>query len=92
MYEYVSSIEYPFNLSECYNQIAGAAFRFEEAGRLGIWIYLKAGVLSFRCYEFEPMAKFFVAHYRCRRITRGFSNSDWDRLGRRLARAYLSNK
>lgn len=92
MYEYTTKPRTKFDIRECYNQIAGAAFRFEDTGHLDIWIYLKAGVLSFHYCELKPLTKFFVAHYLCSKIIRGFSNSEWQLLGRKLARVYFSNK
>lgn len=90
MYNYKTTPHLPFNIMDCYNQIAGASFRFEAEGHLNIWIYLKHKELQFHYVELKPMQLYFVAHYPCHKVTHGFSNSEWQRLGALLAAVYLS--
>lgn len=91
MYHYVSEPKLKFNIEDCYNKIAGAAFRFLSGGHLHIWIYLKDCELAFHYVELKPMSKYLVAHYSTQKITRGFSASDWKRLGSLLAAVYLAH-
>jgi len=89
MYDLSSTSPAKFNIMEAYNEIAGAAFRFEAEGHLDIWIYLKGETLSFHYVEMRCLSRYFVSHFRCHKVTHGFSNFEWHKLGALLARVYF---
>ncbi len=91
MYNYESKASPNFSVAEAYNQIAGAAFRFESEGHENIWIYLQDNELKFHYTELKPISECFVAHYPCHKLTHGLSEFEWIRLGRNLARVYFSH-
>jgi len=92
MYEYDPVPRGRFNIQEAYNQIAGAAFRFEAEGHLEIWIYLKDNVIHCLSYENTDLRSFLVANYECHKVTHNFSGLEWQRLGTFLAAVYLAHK
>jgi hypothetical protein len=81
-----------FSVPDAYDKIAETAFKFIIAGHLHIWIYLKDEALKFHYVEMSCMDEYFVAHYKCRKITTGFSQSEWLKLGGKLAKIYYSQK
>lgn len=81
-----------FNIEEAYNEIAGAAFLFENEGHLEIWIYLKDNSLQFHYVQVPCIDDYLVAHYKCHKVTHGFSSFEWNKLGRKLARIYFASK
>jgi len=80
-----------FNISEAYNEIAGAAFLGVDKGHTNLWIYLKDGELKLHYTELKPMSDYFVCHYPCKKITFGFTSFEWNRLGRMLARVHFKH-
>ncbi len=91
MYQYESVAPANFNIVEAYEQIAGAAFRLEAEGHKEIWIYLIDNRMEFHTGRFPIDDDCLVAHYKCHKVTHGFSSSDWTLLGRRIAFVYFSN-
>lgn len=91
MYSPTTKSKGNFDILDAYNQIAGAAFRFEQCGHLNIWIYLKDEKLQFHYVELSPLSDYFVAYFPCKKVTHGFSNFEWNRLGRNIARVYFSH-
>ncbi len=91
MYQYVLGNVRRLNVPEMLNQIAGQAFLYLDKGNLELWIYLKDGELKFYPCRFPMLANYLVGHYKCDKITQGFSNADWNKLSIRIYRAHLES-
>jgi hypothetical protein len=92
MYDYHYKTKGVFDICESYNEIAGTAFRFEAEGHPDIWIYIEGTELKIHYVELKLLSDCLVAHYKCRKVTHGFSSFEWNKLGMALARVYLANK
>ena len=89
MYQYVLGNVRRLNVPDMLNEIAGQAFLYLNKGKLELWIYLKDGKLKFYPCRFAVYDSFLVSHYKCDKITSGFSNADWRKLSIRIYRAHL---
>ena len=89
MYEYVSKDYKRINVPDMLNKVAGQAFLYINKGNLEIWIYLKDGKLQFYPCRFATYDSFLVGHYKCDKITLGFSDADWNKLSIRIYRVNL---
>lgn len=88
MFEVGKTEELPFSLEHEIERIAARAAMYRNQGKKDVWIYF----IKNRCHchpiELPVINQFFIAHYKCSKLLKSLSHSEWKMLEHKIVAAH----